>query len=144
MIHKNITISHGQVKKIWGKADVCENCGSTTKVEWSNKTHEYLNDRNNWQKLCSKCHQHYDSVNYDKVKNMKMEKFFKENNLPTFLRPIDIAIALGVGRATVWRYIKQGKLKSRRFSTRMVRISLDDFNTFLETEGIGITKGGEI
>lgn len=38
----------------------CSNCGSTQRLEWSNKTGKYLRDLSDWQRLCKKCHARYD------------------------------------------------------------------------------------
>ena len=52
---------HARIKILWGKADICDFCGSTNTVNWANKDHTYRLIREEWLKLCRKCH-----VNYDK------------------------------------------------------------------------------
>ena len=47
----------------------CENCGSTGRLDWSNKDHKYSRDRNDWQSLCRSCH-----IRYDKKHNGYKQK----------------------------------------------------------------------
>ena len=51
---------HQRIKKNYGKADICQECSSTSYVQWANMSHKYLLDRIDWKKLCRKCHQKYD------------------------------------------------------------------------------------
>jgi hypothetical protein len=53
---------HRWVAKHKQKTGVCENCGtSDAPTEWSNKSHEYRRDLNDWSELCKKCHGAHDS-----------------------------------------------------------------------------------
>lgn len=54
---------HARIRKEWGRADVCENCGSNKTVEWANLDYEYDLIREHWRKLCRKCHMRYDLKN---------------------------------------------------------------------------------
>lgn len=51
---------HIRIKNTYGKADVCEECGSTKTVEWANLDHNYTLERSKWRKMCRKCHFQYD------------------------------------------------------------------------------------
>lgn len=51
---------HKRIRRKFGKAIICKNCGSTHKIEWSNISHEYKEDISDWQQLCRKCHYEYD------------------------------------------------------------------------------------
>lgn len=54
---------HEWISRLLGKADICTICGSDKRVEWSNKDHKYTRNVDDWQKLCHKCHHHYDLDN---------------------------------------------------------------------------------
>ena len=47
---------HDWVRRNWGKANVCDTCGSKDFVEWANISGKYLRIRKDWQKLCRRCH----------------------------------------------------------------------------------------
>jgi hypothetical protein len=55
---------HIVVYKALGRPMKCEHCGTTeTKtrcMHWANKSGKYLNDTNDWIRLCYKCHGKYD------------------------------------------------------------------------------------
>ena len=53
---------HSRVRKMWGKADRCEECGRTDRkmYEWSNSNHKYSENRDEWRMLCRSCHQKHD------------------------------------------------------------------------------------
>lgn len=45
-----------------GRPTVCEWCGSTEgRIEWANKSHQYLRDLTDWLPLCRFCHREHDS-----------------------------------------------------------------------------------
>lgn len=57
---------HARIIKQFGKPQLCEICGrndSETIYHWSNKDHKYNEKRENWQRLCAKCHAKYDIEN---------------------------------------------------------------------------------
>lgn len=49
---------HSWIDKQLGKPMQCERCGTTneTRYEWSNNSGEYKRDRNDWERLCVRCH----------------------------------------------------------------------------------------
>lgn len=51
---------HDWVRRHKGKAEKCEWCGSTTNVQWANKSWEYKRDLDDWLELCYRCHRKYD------------------------------------------------------------------------------------
>lgn len=53
---------HCWVTREWGSPKKCDICGTTEskKFEWSNKNHTYKRNREDWQRLCKKCHLQYD------------------------------------------------------------------------------------
>jgi len=70
---------HARVRKLWGKADHCENeyCSSKSKVyEWANMSGEYIEERYDWKQMCHSCHFKYDySIGQrDKSKVVSREK----------------------------------------------------------------------
>jgi len=57
---------HKWIYRWFGKATICENCGSIKNVQWSNKSETYKRERSDWQMLCIKCHHKYDYINFKK------------------------------------------------------------------------------
>lgn len=66
---------HHWVELELGKPKVCWDCGDTTKTryEWANISGEYLQDTNDWKRLCKKCHHAFDKVG-EKVSYAKKYK----------------------------------------------------------------------
>jgi len=52
---------HSWVQRHKGRAKKCEYCGSTTLVDWANKSFKYKRVLSDWLELCRKCHREYDS-----------------------------------------------------------------------------------
>src|SRR3990167_2850426 len=61
---------HMWVSKNFGQPGTCEQCGRTRLkgryIHWANKTGKYLRDRNDWMRLCAKCHVGYDGIGFKK------------------------------------------------------------------------------
>ncbi len=53
-------------------------------------------------------------------------------NVATLLTPQEVSERLRLKRATVWHYIREGKLKAIRFNKRTWRILEKDLNKFLK------------
>lgn len=53
---------HAWVRRKIGKPEVCKDCGSTSHVQWANKSHKYKRDTDDWISLCRKCHMKYDNM----------------------------------------------------------------------------------
>ena len=52
---------HDWVRKQLGTPSLCVMCKTTTGTfDWSNISHEYKADINDWQRLCRKCHHAFD------------------------------------------------------------------------------------
>lgn len=51
---------HSQVKRLFGKSNTCELCGTAEKLQLSNKSHTYILNKEDWWTLCAKCHKEYD------------------------------------------------------------------------------------
>ncbi len=53
---------HSWIQKTLGKPLICSKCGTRkSKIyDWSNISGKYLRTINDWQRLCRKCHIHYD------------------------------------------------------------------------------------
>ena len=51
---------HLRVNQMRGKADICEDCGSDSFVEWANLNKHY-EDIYDYKKLCRKCHHKFDN-----------------------------------------------------------------------------------
>ena len=55
---------HDWVERTLGRPNECEFCGSHKNLEWSNKSGEYKPIKEDWQRLCKKCHCRYDYVKF--------------------------------------------------------------------------------
>lgn len=68
---------HTWARRHFGQPNVCDFCGTkkSKRYEWANISKTYKRERNDWFRLCSKCHRRYD----DNAK--KMWKTRKENKL---------------------------------------------------------------
>lgn len=56
---------HIWIERHYGKAKegICENCGVENNIDWSNISGKYTRNREDWQRLCRKCHIAYDKKN---------------------------------------------------------------------------------
>ncbi len=54
---------HSWVRRKFGNANKCEQCGDIYDINWANKSYEYLEDISDWMQLCNKCHMRYDRKN---------------------------------------------------------------------------------
>jgi hypothetical protein len=51
---------HLWMNNTYTKTGICEQCGMSATTQWSNKSGEYRQERDDWQELCVKCHRQYD------------------------------------------------------------------------------------
>ena len=51
---------HVWVARNYGKPATCEECGKSKKLVWANLSGEYRRDRDDWKRLCRKCHYKFD------------------------------------------------------------------------------------
>ena len=58
----NYAVLHARIRERYGDPSKCENCGTTEskKFEWANVSGEYRLDRDDWARLCCRCHRRYD------------------------------------------------------------------------------------
>ena len=54
---------HSWIKRKYGKAKVCEICGSNKNIGWANKYHTYKRKIEDWMQVCLSCHRKYDIEN---------------------------------------------------------------------------------
>ncbi len=58
---------HLWIRKTYGEPTTCEHCqtGNLTGhyIHWASKSKNYTRNRENWMRLCAKCHRLYDKVN---------------------------------------------------------------------------------
>lgn len=54
---------HSWLTREYGKPSLCEECGSTNKVQWASKDYKYTRPRDAWLHLCYWCHRKYDKRN---------------------------------------------------------------------------------
>jgi hypothetical protein len=68
--HKNITDKeyntlHHWINRNFEKIDTCEMCGASKLtgkyINWANKNGNYTRKREDWIRLCRKCHYQYDN-----------------------------------------------------------------------------------
>lgn len=64
---------HAWLYREYGKAESCDFCETKTakKYEWANKSHEYRRDRDDWLKLCARCHAIHDERWINRERNGK-------------------------------------------------------------------------
>ncbi len=57
---------HQKIRKMFGTPDTCEYCNLSgltgKKIHWANKSGRYLEIRDDWLRLCAKCHHKYDKA----------------------------------------------------------------------------------
>lgn len=58
---------HSFIERHYGKPTTCEHCQTTNlvgrQIHWASKTQSHTRNRENWMRLCSKCHGIYDKLN---------------------------------------------------------------------------------
>jgi len=65
---KNTSITykglHTWINRNFGTPRKCDLCSTTKKTiyDWANISERYLRDRNDWTRLCRKCHRSYDKM----------------------------------------------------------------------------------
>lgn len=52
-----------------------------------------------------------------------------DGNQKKYYRPKEAAIYLGVSLSTIWRYVSQGKLTSKKLSPRVTVFEIDEINS---------------
>lgn len=56
---------HAWIRNNYGQPKTCEHClkdfSSNYKIHWANKTGKYKRDREDWLRLCCKCHRLFDN-----------------------------------------------------------------------------------
>lgn len=62
---------HSWLARKYGQSTICEHCKKDNlkgkQINWANKTGKYLRERNDWLRLCSKCHKIYDLKRLGKI-----------------------------------------------------------------------------
>lgn len=55
---------HMWIKRHFGTPTTCEFCGKSNlegkQINWANKSHNYRREREDWLRLCARCHKNYD------------------------------------------------------------------------------------
>ena len=60
---------HTWVQRTLGKAEKCSICGETKKrIDWANRSRQYMRDIDDWLQLCSTCHGKYDTGHRGAIK----------------------------------------------------------------------------
>lgn len=63
---------HKWIVRHYGKAILCEKCGSKRFVEWANISKKYKRDRADFKQLCKKCHGNFDRN--DRLKKLELRE----------------------------------------------------------------------
>lgn len=66
---------HQRVRRLYGKPNLCEDCGTTAAkaYDWANISREYsTTERNDWKRLCRRCHIRFDMSSESKTKAVLM------------------------------------------------------------------------
>ncbi len=57
---------HNKIRKMFGTPDTCEHCNKNgligKAIHWANKSGSYRLEKDDWLRLCAKCHFVYDKV----------------------------------------------------------------------------------
>lgn len=59
---------HSWAYRVLGKPNKCSKCKSQTNVQWANKSHKYIRNKNDWIALCFRCHRKYDMPFWGSIK----------------------------------------------------------------------------
>ena len=58
---------HSWIERTYGRPTTCEHCqtGNLTghEIHWASRTKKYVRDREQWLRLCAKCHGEFDKIN---------------------------------------------------------------------------------
>ena len=69
---------HSWIKRKFGLANKCCQCGSDKNVDWANKSRTYKRDLSDWMQLCKKCHRVYDGANekmiISRIRNRELKR----------------------------------------------------------------------
>lgn len=82
---------HTWIIRKFGQPKYCEICKSTTskRYDWSNKNHKYSRKKEDWQRVCKKCHYKYDLENNSSNmfgKYKQNTKFMRYDIIDTILK----------------------------------------------------------
>lgn len=73
LVEKEYNTLHHWINRNFEKSDKCEYCGkdglSGKFINWANKNGKYTKERENWIRLCRKCHYWYDIQQLQDVSN---------------------------------------------------------------------------
>lgn len=65
---------HAWIRRKFGQPDTCEHCGKTElkgkEIQWANISGTHKREREDWLRLCVKCHSKYDQGKREKNKNL--------------------------------------------------------------------------
>lgn len=59
-----------------------------------------------------------------------------EITIKKMYRPKEARIYLGVSLATFWNYVKDGKIKTQKLSSRVTVVSIEELESFINSEVI--------
>lgn len=68
---------HAFIERHYGKPTTCEHCQTSNligrQIHWASKTQSHTRNREDWLRLCAKCHGIYDKVNSLRQRKNKHE-----------------------------------------------------------------------
>lgn len=53
---------HNWIRENFGDPGQCENCGASGRLEWASIEHTYTQNREDWMRLCARCHREMDET----------------------------------------------------------------------------------
>lgn len=57
-----------------------------------------------------------------------------ENVIKKCFRPKEVAKYLGVSLATFWNYVQDGKIQTKKLSTRVTIVTIEELESFINKE----------
>ena len=75
-------VKHKWVKNNFGKPNECSMCHSKSakRYEWANKSGNYKREKDDWLRLCTKCHHKYDEIHEKAAITRRRQGYIQVNN----------------------------------------------------------------
>lgn len=113
-----------------GIKKVCEYCNN--QFEASKSTTRYCSHKCNSKALKDAKRKEVIQLTEKLTKQKEVEKLTKDISNQEYLSISDAAVLMGVSRWTIYRYVVDGKIASKRLSERITRIRRTDLEAFFE------------
>ena len=107
---------------------VCEYCN--TEFEAKKATTRYCSLKCNNRAYKERKRKEVIQLTEELTQQKKVEKLTKDLSAQEYLSIPEVAILMGLSRWTIYRYVVDGKIPSKRFSEKVTRIKKSDLDTF--------------